>query len=353
MNKLFYLFVVILCCSCSSGTNEETTKIEKRQFLKEQNKVDVLVLEESVFKMELISTGKLYAKRKSNLKFDQGGKVQKLFVKNGDYVREGKAIANLYHFEQKQRFEQAHLELNKATLDLKEALIGQGFDPSDSLSIPFEFMEIAKSRSGYTSAVNNLKTAKHNLQSMTLLAPFSGVIANLKTYENEYISGDEFCLLIDNSSFEVHFSVLETEITNIKISKEVKVVPYSSEHIHKGFITEVNPVVDENGLIEVKALLNDPGDLMEGMNVKVIIENNVAGQLVVSKGAVLQRDNQEVLFKYVGGIAYWTYVQKKMENSTSYSVIAHPSKGGSLEVGDTIIVSGNLNLAHESEVIID
>lgn len=62
------------------------------------------------------------------------------------------------------------------------------------------------------------------------------------------------------------------------------------------------------------------------------------------------RQNQEVLFKYVNGSAFWTYVQTGLENSTSYSVTAHPDKGGVLQEGDTVIISNNLNLAHESEV---
>jgi hypothetical protein len=84
--------------------------------------------------------------------------------------------------------------------------------------------------------------------------------------------------------------------------------------------------------------------------VKVKIETAVPGQLVVPKSAVVQRQNQEVLFKYTNGIAFWTYVKTGYENSTSYTVTAHPDKGGTLMAGDTVIISGNLNLAHESEV---
>jgi membrane fusion protein, multidrug efflux system len=89
---------------------------------------------------------------------------------------------------------------------------------------------------------------------------------------------------------------------------------------------------------------------MDGMNVKVYIETNVPNQLVVPRSAVLLRDNQEVLFKYVSGTTFWTYVQVLHENSTSYAIIANPDKGEILDPGDTIIVSGNLNLAHESKV---
>ena len=89
------------------------------------------------------------------------------------------------------------------------------------------------------------------------------------------------------------------------------------------------------------------------MNVKVLLKKDVRNQLVVPKSAVVLRDNQEVLFKVVAGKAYWTYIQTTMENSSSYAVIAHPDKSSAtLNPRDIVIVSGNLNLAHDSEVVV-
>jgi multidrug efflux pump subunit AcrA (membrane-fusion protein) len=89
---------------------------------------------------------------------------------------------------------------------------------------------------------------------------------------------------------------------------------------------------------------------MEGMNVRVRVLSPVAGQLVVPRQAVLYRDNLEVLFKYSRGKAEWTYVNVLHQNSTHYSVIANPDRVASLQPGDTVIVSGNTNLAHGSPV---
>jgi len=105
-------------------------------------------------------------------------------------------------------------------------------------------------------------------------------------------------------------------------------------------------------MIIIVAELRGSTGLLEGMNVRVLAQNHIPSRLVVPKSAVVLRDNQEVLFKYVNGKAFWTYVQTGMENSTSYTVIAHPDKGGSLSSGDTVIISGNLNLAHDSQVVI-
>jgi membrane fusion protein (multidrug efflux system) len=159
--------------------------------------------------------------------------------------------------------------------------------------------------------------------------------------------------VIDDSKFDVEFKVIESEISSISIGKQVKVTAHANEKSMMVKVMEINPTVDENGLISVKAVVANPGSLFDGMNVKVLIKSEVDNQLIVPKTAVVLRQNQEVLFVYKNGIAFWTYVQTQYENSDSYAVIAHPDKNGTLEPGDTVIVNGNLNLAHESEVEID
>lgn len=219
-------------------------------------------------------------------------------------------------------------------------------------SIPTDKLELAKVRSGYAAALINQQMAQQKLADCSIKAPFDGVIANItnKVYENT--SSEPFCTLIDDSSFEVSFKVLESELPQIALSMPVIVIPFADQDkTYSGSISEINPVVERNGLVGVKAIIKNNGDLIEGMNVRVLIENEVPEQYVVPKEAVVLRDNWEVLFKITKGKAYWNYVQIVHENSSNYAVIPHPEKStASLNPGDTIIVSGNLNLAHESEV---
>jgi RND family efflux transporter MFP subunit len=199
-----------------------------------------------------------------------------------------------------------------------------------------------------------LKTAQHELKSTKLIAPFSGKVANIESrvYENVSV-GKSFMTLIDDSVFEVEFYLIESEMKDVALNNSVQIVPFALGKTYNGHISSINPLIERNGTVLVKAVVKNDGKLTEGMNVKVRIEKEVKGQLVVPKSAVVLRDNQEVLFKVVDGKAYWTYVQTTLENSSFYAVIAHPDKSSaSLTPGDTVIVSGNLNLAHDSEVIL-
>ncbi len=357
MQRIICLFSLILICvqyftSCKNSAEEDRVT-EKRQYLKQQNKVDVKPLESVIFYRELVSNGKLRAKRKSELRFEVSEKIESILVKNGDFVQKGQLLAKLYPFNLEQALTKAEIQLKSSRLELQNILIGQGYNLTDSANIPKNIKEMADIRSGYRSARNEMVTARHKLDASNLIAPFSGKIANIRQKEHEQLNGSEaFCTLIDDSMFEVEFNVIENEIPDIRLGGSVQISPFSStKKSYKGTITEINPIIDDNGLIQVKAELNNPGDLMEGMNVTVLIEKQVPDQLVVPKSAVVLRQNQEVLFKCTNdSVAFWTYVKTLYENSGSYSVIAHPDKGGKLEAGDTIIISGNLNLAHESIV---
>ncbi len=352
--KLFYILIfVVIILGCSPKQDKDNENPDKRQYTEERNPVDIIILERTIFKKEMVSNGKLKAVRKSVLKFRLAEELEYLPVNNGDRVIKGQVIARLQQFDQKQKLNQAQIHLDKAHLELQDELIGRGYFPNDSLEVPENILNAARIRTGLASAENEMETARFNYESTILKAPFSGKIANLQYKIYEKISpGDDFCTLIDDSEFEVEFSVLETELQEISLDKEVKIIPFAIDTLVKGRVSEINPVVEENGLVKVKAVVRNPGMLIEGMNVKVLVENEAPGQLVVPKSAIVLRQNQEVLFKYTGGIAFWTYVQTVLENSDSYAVRTHPEKGGTLEPGDTVIVSGNLNLAHESNVLI-
>jgi multidrug efflux pump subunit AcrA (membrane-fusion protein) len=81
------------------------------------------------------------------------------------------------------------------------------------------------------------------------------------------------------------------------------------------------------------------------MNVKVMVRTEIPNRLIIPKNAMVLRQNKEVVFTVQkDSIAIWNYVKTGYENSSHYTI-----KEG-LKAGDTVIVSGNVNLAHESTV---
>jgi membrane fusion protein (multidrug efflux system) len=351
--RYFFLFTIVsVCYQCNSSQGEGEAQIEKREFLQEKNLVDVQPISKTTFTKEIISNGKLHSIQKSDLQFKLAEVITDIKVKNGSWVKQGQILATLDNDELQRTYGQAKIKFEQAKLELADFFLSHAQLMSDTVSEKGKInLRIAEIRSGLAEAKLALEIAESDLKATELRSPIIGKITNLEAKQFEYSKpGEVFCTVIDDSRFEVKFQVIESEISSISLGKEIKVTTHANGLTMNGKVVEINPLVDENGLITMKGEVPNPGDLFDGMNVKVLIKSEVDDQMIVPKTAVVLRQNQEVLFKYQNGIAFWTYVLTQYENSDSYTVIAHPDKNGTLVPSDTVIINGNLNLAHESEV---
>lgn len=353
--KILLIFLIIALLSCKKDQAKiQEDLIEKKQYLPEKNEVDVMVLKQETFKKEIVSNGKLVALQKNQLKFDVSENLERLLVKNGDYVKKGQTLAVLRNFIYQQAYTKAKISLKKSELDFQDKLIGRGYETFNKDSIPKEEYEMLAIRSGYKNALHELQNAEFKLKSTKLIAPFDGKIATIKIKQYEHINaGTDVMTLINDAIFEVEFYLIESEVSEITINGQIQITPFALNKTYQGKVTTINPQVEKDGTILVKAKVKNDGKLMEGMNVKVFIQKDISNQFVVPKSSVILRQNQDVLFKVKSGKTYWTYVQTTNENSKQYTVIPDPNKSSAtLKVGDTIVVAGNLNLAHDTEVVI-
>ncbi len=351
--KIYLLPVLaaLVFCSCRSKGNTETAEMARQEHIQESNIVEIMTLAETSFHRQMLSNGKLSARRKSVIGYPTEGVIASIPVENGQQVQAGEILAVLDTQTAVNQLNTAMINMEQARIDLADTVIGFGLERPDTSLLAEESRATVKTRSGYNMAVANLEQARLNLANCTIRAPFSGKVANLKSKPFEKTEA-ELCTVIDDSEMDVDFTVTESELGFVKVGQRITVIPFfEPEKRGTGTVTSINPTIDDRGQIAVKARIhNVPRGFMDGMNVKVLVENSVPGQLVVPKNAVVIRNNLEVLFRYDNGRAVWTYVHTVMENSDSYVVTANTSRGADLQAGDRIIVSGNLNLADGSPV---
>ncbi|GHT61465.1 cation efflux system protein [Bacteroidia bacterium] len=349
--QIIALFFALTLLSCSGNKEKEATESdEKVSEVKDDKPVEVKarLLEYTDFSYELISNGTIAALHKAGLRFQSQEIIRKIYVKNGDRVIKGQKIAELDKFRLEIASSQAKESLERAKLDLQDVLIGQGYSIGDTLNIPAEVMKIAKIRSNYEQSQTNYAVAHYNLDAATLYAPFDGIVANLIAKEFNQPGGEAFCTIIDNRSPEVVFNILENELPLMNISDKVIVSPFSQATYEvEGKVSEINPMIDKNGMVRIKAVVNNlDNKFYEGMNVKIRVQRLLGKQLVIPKSALVLRTNKKVVFTLKNNQANWVYVETAQENSDSYVVV----DDGKLNVGDSIIYDGNINLAHESPV---
>ena len=333
----------LMACGGASEARQETVETILPD---EEVAVTVCPLAEVDFQHELVSNGKLAAKRRVDLRFESQELIAHIYVKNGDRVRKGMKLAEQDAFKLKNQVDQALDALEKAKLEMQDVLIGQGYMLADSAKVPAATRRLARLKSGYDQALATYELAVRELEMSTLVAPFDGVIANLFIHQgNPSSTTDAFCTVIDPQSLEADFTVLENELPLIHVGDQVAVSPFAApDLLTQGRIAEINPLVDESGMVRVKASVAADKRLFEGMNVRVSVQRSLGKQLVVPKSAVVLRSGKQVVFTLVNGKAYWNYVRTGLENADSYTIVE------GLKAGDQVITSGNINMAHEAPV---
>jgi len=311
--------------------------------------VTVTTLPQTPFYKQLMANGKAESTEKTDLRFKTANRIASIKARNGTKVNKGQVIAHLENALLKNNLEKSRLALEKANVKFQEALINYNYGNTDVKQVAPEIIRNLKLKSGVLDAEIAYNEAKIRYNNTLLKAPFTGVVANIKSHKGDYIgSSDVFCTVINPRKLQVQFDILENDFAFVAHGQEVYVQTFDKKADKiRAVITEINPAVDKNGLIKIKAVIrqNHPG-LIDGMHVKVWVNRPVKDVLVVPKEAVVLRSNKKVVFTLKNGLAQWNYITALYENSKYIAV----KKGENLKPADTVIVSGNSNLSHEAKV---
>ena len=268
--------VCLVMTSCSTNSQQATTSqepvttpVDVQEEVVSEVKPEVKELPSN----SLTATGKVKAANYTDLYFRSQEQIAHVYVKNGARVGKGQKLADLEVFALNSQLRQAEISLEQAKLELQDILIGQGYAPDHLDKVPADMMKLAKVKSGYEQAALQKENALREIENATLVAPFDGVIANLTAKPHHMASSSEpFCRIIQTSNMEVEFQVLENELHLIKMGQKVEIVPQATTvGVQQGEICSMNPLVNEKGLIQVRARVKGNVGLMEGMNVTVRI----------------------------------------------------------------------------------
>ncbi|MBN2666071.1 MAG: efflux RND transporter periplasmic adaptor subunit, partial [Bacteroidales bacterium] len=334
-----------LAVSCKPKTADNLEEMARRASHPEAVLVKTVELEKSTFYHELVSNGKVYSSEKAVVPFKVNGVIKDLLIRNGQKVNTGDLLAVIEDFEYQSQLRSAKQTYEKAEINFKDDIYSK-YLTFDTIGIAPEKIKTSRIRSGLDDAINALKLAEYNFNNTRIHSPISGVVANLEALQwNPSQNYPNLCTVINDQKMEVEFPVIESEYGFISQGMPVGIMPFINDStVISGTITQINPQVDEAGMVKIKAGLRNNGHLIDGMNVKVVIRKPVPGRLVVPKEALVIRQGRDVIFVRQDSLAIWKYVTVEFENSTSVSV----SEG--LEPGDLVIVSGNVNLAHKTIV---
>lgn len=342
-------------CSSDKSKGEDTVSAKKTAKLSSSSSssseggmpvVKTMKLTEREITHDMVSNGKIMARETADLYFRSSEPVSELWVREGQRVKRGQKLARLDLFKLESERARLLSEREKSILDMQDVLIGQGYDPADKASVPEEVLRLARVRSGLDGIETSIALNKKEIEQSTLTAPFDGVVADLKVKRFGIAPTSEpACRIINDGGMQVEFTVLESELPLLHIGDGVEVSPFAGGNSCRGKVTEINPKVDEKGLVKARASLGSCGGMIDGMNARVRVSKNLGKRLVVPKSAVVLRSGREVVFTLEEGKAMWNYVTTGIENLDSREILE------GLTAGQTVITDGNENLAHQTPVI--
>ena len=269
------LTIVLLLTACRQQSNQndsQDTKISSdtiSQAMVSRQASDSTAL--SSFQ----TMGKVVAAHYADMKFEISLPVLRMMVHNGDHVRQGQLLAEQDATRQTNAVEQHQREIEQANIQMQDVIISQGYDPEHMENVPQRVRHIAEVKSGLLLAQSKLAAARHELKITHVVAPFDGIVANVTAHAGQLAQvGDIVCRVISPQQMNVEFRVMEADLSRFTVGTRLQIVPVGNEHaVYEAKVTEVNPIVDEQGTVMLRAHVATPHQLFDGMHVSVLLNN--------------------------------------------------------------------------------
>jgi HlyD family secretion protein len=175
-------------------------------------------------KEELILSGEITAEKLADLSFASSGEVAWIGVSEGEWVKEGQALAKLDTINLNADLQRARSDLRSAEAtvdrvhdDVKDHDTDEDFETKETRTVA----EVAKDK-----AWEAVLKAEENLRNATLYAPFAGMVTQVTnpfSGMNVLYTGSQF-ELVDPETVYFAVSADQTEVVNIHQGQGVTIV---------------------------------------------------------------------------------------------------------------------------------
>ena len=379
MNKIFYLFTILLLFSCENNetfdsilkSNDiEKIKLARKTIVASQqdlnskieqldNRIEELNENPQLPIVQVVSVTPSqfdhYIQVQGSVKSDQlisifpefSGVIKNIYVKSGDDVKKGQSLIKIDDGGLKEQLSQLEIkfELTKTTFERQKRLWEQ------KIGSEIQFLETKSMFEAQKQAINQLKK---QIQKTLIQAPFSGTIDNVivKLGEVVYPGRSNLMMLLNMDNLYVESNVPEKYISSIKTGNKVilefpligksvsSTVRQSGNYIHpinRTFKIEIDVKTND---FEVKPNLNSKVKINDYSNEKALMIN----QNIIS----VDSNNKEYVYKL--------FTKNNKDYVSKTTIETGKNDGKNIEVisglsqGDLIVSEGIRKLVDNSRV---
>lgn len=377
-NTKWIIIAIILCCVIGGGyflMNTTSVEVETMQVFTSQSSSS-----------ETILTGQGYvvAQRKAAISSKATGRLDALYVIEGDKVKQGDIIGRIESADV-----QAALDQQKAQLEVQKAALENATAELEDAEISLKRQQELRKESVGTqadldAAINRVKKAKAQIQSAKasiatqesairaslvqventiIRAPFDGTILNKNANVGEVItalggvagSRGAVVTLADMTSLQVEADVSESAIQKIQENQPVEIsVSAISDKKYKGIVNKIIPTADRaKGTVQVKIRFDDIDERVlpeMGAKVNFLKINTVVNEieskpkLLIPQTAIQTKNGKKTVFVVKDNAAQETAV------STGTILGEYVEITNGLMNGDVIILAPSDNIQQGSKV---
>ncbi|AWX56595.1 MULTISPECIES: efflux RND transporter periplasmic adaptor subunit [Brevibacillus] len=242
-----------------------------------------------------------------------------------------------------QQMEQANSQLTTAQTSYDNA--------QQALQSAGQKTSVQVSEASVQQAQVSLQNAREQLANATVTSPINGYISSVNGAVGQMAGQQPVVVVVNTNPLLVKANLSEADITKIKVGTTVKVNVQSTGKTIDAKVTAMSPVMDT----QLKAypveitIPNPSNELKSDMVVNVTfpsVGESGAKSIVVTRGAVFDRDGKQYVFKLEGDIAKQVEVTTGKSSSDQIEILT------GLSAGDKIVVKGQTLLQDGGKVTI-
>jgi HlyD family secretion protein len=252
-------------------------------------------------------SGNIAVSREASLAFGSSGKVEKVYVKEGDKVSSGDVLAKLDTGDLELALAQTEMTLAQAEVARDEADYNltqlEEILPVTADRVRIAKLQLEATEAQLEAARQAVAQAQKQLDEATITSPFDGLVAGISVKEGDIIPSPTMApkiavYLIDPSRMELSAQVDEMDVVGVKLGQKAAIsVDALPDKQLEGVVTLVSSVpIIEAGLVQYKVKIGfdvPPDlDLKIGMSATAdIIIHQRENVLLVPERAI-ERDSQ-------------------------------------------------------------
>lgn len=306
--------------------------------------VNAKIIKPQLLKDEIKISGSLLPDEEVDLSFETSGKIIEINFEEGSQVKKGQLLAKV-----NDRPLQAQLQRLVAQLKLAEDRVFRQNALLERDAVSKEAYEQVKTELATLNADIDLIEA--NIAQTELRAPFDGVIGLRQVSVGTYASPTTIVAKLTKiSPLKVEFSVPERYANDVKIGARVNFgLEGKLETFHAKVYARESRMDQNTHTLTLRALYpNANGYVMPGRYADIrLSKNEIQDALAVPSEAIVPEMGKDKIFLYKSGKAQPVEIQTGIRTEAETQVLQ------GLQEGDTIIISGTLQLRTGLPVTLD